>query len=309
LDDVWDFLELRLAAGQPATLMTVVQHEGSAPGKRGFKMAVAADGAWRGTIGGGAMELRLLAKAQAMAGAGAAPELLAQVHRENAPASERSGMICAGLQKIALIPLRVEALSTIRRIREATAGNLVLSGRGLSIDDGDNAPGFEDGADWVYRESLGRRDRVYVIGSGHVGLAICRVLATLDLRVIAFDHRPEAATFVQNHYAHEKHAGPYEELADLVPEGNDVYAAVVTTAFHTDVAALRQLIGKRLRYLGLMGSTAKIKRIFAELAKAGVDPALYDKVHAPLGLPIHNRTPAEIAISAAAEIVKVRNAP
>ncbi len=312
MNEVWAFLERHLADGKAATLMTVAQRQGSAPGRPGFKMAVTGDGRWRGTIGGGIMEINLSAKARVMAERNDPPELVDQIHREQAPPAQRSGMICAGSQKIALIPLRPDRLPLVRRIHEAVSrrlpGVITLDREGLSFDSGEGRAEFRDGDDWRYREPVGRPDTVYVIGSGHVGLAICRVLATLDLHVSAFDHRPQADTFVNNLYAHEKRATPYEALGEIVPEGDASYVVVATTAFSTDLAAMRQVVGKRLRYLGLMGSAAKIKRIFKELERSGVDPGLLKKVRAPIGVPIGNRTPAEIAVSVAAEIIKVRNA-
>ena len=93
-----------------------------------------------------------------------------------------------------------------------------------------------------------------------------------------------------------------------MPEGDHVYAVITTTGFDSDAESLKQLIGKNLKYLGLMGSAAKIKHIFDHLRRDGLDPNLFKKVRAPIGIPINNQTPAEIAISIVAEIIQVRNA-
>ena len=56
-----------------------------------------------------------------------------------------------------------------------------------------------------------------------------------------------------------------------------------------------------------MGSKRKIKSIFEVLRKDGVDEKLFDRVHTPIGLEIEADSPEEIAISIAAEIIKVKN--
>ena len=59
--------------------------------------------------------------------------------------------------------------------------------------------------------------------------------------------------------------------------------------------------------LGMMGSQTKVDRLFAELRAEGFAEASLEKVHAPIGLPIRSKTPAEIAISVAAQLIQVRN--
>ncbi len=85
------------------------------------------------------------------------------------------------------------------------------------------------------------------------------------------------------------------------------HAVIVTTAASSDAVALSQLAPLPWAYLGLMGSAAKIRFIYQQVISEGLDPSYLEKVKAPMGLPINNRTPAEIAISVAAEMIKIRN--
>ena len=110
-----------------------------------------------------------------------------------------------------------------------------------------------------------------------------------------------------NVYAQEKHVVSYNSLGKHVSEGERSYVVIMTYGHLADEKVLRQLAGKKLRYLGLLGSPAKIAQIFASLKKKGVSAASLKKVHAPVGLPIHSHTPEEIAISIAAEIIQVKN--
>jgi len=70
---------------------------------------------------------------------------------------------------------------------------------------------------------------------------------------------------------------------------------------------LRQLTALDLRFIGLMGSATKIKRIFQELHELGVPCESTAKIEAPVGIAINNRTPAEIGISIAARLIQVKN--
>jgi xanthine dehydrogenase accessory factor len=112
-----------------------------------------------------------------------------------------------------------------------------------------------------------------------------------------------------NAYAHEKHVVNYSNIGKYVGEGSGCYAVIMTFGHQADEQVLKQLAGKKLRYLGMLGSPAKIAQIFASLKKQGVSAASLKKVHAPVGLPIHSHTPEEIAISIAAEIISIKNQP
>ena len=77
---------------------------------------------------------------------------------------------------------------------------------------------------------------------------------------------------------------------------------------HTgDEATLKSVIDKKVNYIGMMGSKRKIKSIFDALLADGIDGGLIQKVHTPIGIEIEAETPEEIAISIAAEIIKVKN--
>jgi xanthine dehydrogenase accessory factor len=74
-----------------------------------------------------------------------------------------------------------------------------------------------------------------------------------------------------------------------------------------DRQVLEGLLGKDFAYLGLMGSKAKVRRMFAAMVDDGIPEAELEVVRAPVGLSIGSHTPEEIAVSVAAEIISVRN--
>jgi xanthine dehydrogenase accessory factor len=130
---------------------------------------------------------------------------------------------------------------------------------------------------------------------------------TLIFHIVVLDDRAQVATMAANTYAQQKQVISYKNIGKHVSEGHQSYVVIMTFGHQGDERVLQQLAGKKLRYLGLMGSPAKIAQIIAHLKKKGIGAASLKKVHAPVGLPIHSHTPEEIAISIAAEIIQVKN--
>ena len=170
---------------------------------------------------------------------------------------------------------------------------------------------FQEENEWRYEENFGPMNTAYVIGGGHVGLALSRVLAMLDFRIVVLDERPDVGTFKDNGHAHEKITVSYGEIGRHVPDGGgdgeENYAFIMTPDHKADKLVLHQLLDKRLFYLGMMGSAKKVDEIFTRLRHEGVPAERLQKIHAPIGLPIKSHTPAEIAISIAAEIISLKN--
>ena len=160
-------------------LLYVLQSEGSSPGRRGFNMAVAADGSFNGTIGGGIMEYKLVEKAKAMLAGGISETSLMWQHHDK-KSSEQSGMICSGSQLNAFIPLTIHQLPVIEAItnseRDGTKQIIQLSPAGISILQETNTTPlpllqYQSSSDWLYQELVNNQPIIHIIGGGHVGLA------------------------------------------------------------------------------------------------------------------------------------------
>ena len=308
----WTLAAAALRAGQPAALLCVVRSEGSSPGRQGFKMTVTAE-AVAGSIGGGVMEHKWVELArQRLRDGDYAPLLRPQIHRREAPA-DRSGMMCAGEQEVLLWPLRpthlpiVAAIETALRtfgggaweVSEATGLRLASTGPVDFFD-------YQPGAAWRYREQLGFRDQLTIVGGGHVSLALSRLASQLDFEITVLDDRTDLPTLEANHYAHHCQRVAYETLA--VPPGLRRYVVVMTVGYRTDAVVLRRLLGHHYAYLGVLGSATKVAELRRVLLAEGFAPEALARLCGPIGVAIASRTPEEIAVSIAAELIAVRNA-
>jgi xanthine dehydrogenase accessory factor len=88
---------------------------------------------------------------------------------------------------------------------------------------------------------------------------------------------------------------------------SSAYVVVVTRGHTHDFEAIRALAARDLRYLGLIGSRAKVARIFDALESEGMPVECLQRVHAPIGLDIGAVTPQEIAVSILAELIAVKH--
>ena len=318
----WTLAAACLRAGTPVALLAVLRSAGSSPGRQGFKMTVTADNV-AGSIGGGIMEHKWVELArQRLREADTTPLLRPQVHRREAPA-DRSGMMCSGEQEVLLLPLTAadaEAVAAIENaLQRLSGGFLELSAAaGLQFRPASSAPAaaaetagfynYQPGPAWRYRERLGFHDQLTIVGGGHVSLALSNVAAALDFELTVLDDRPNLPTLASNQAAHYRRVIDYENVAAAVPAGPNCYVVVMTVGYRTDAMVLRQLLGRPYRYLGVMGSVAKVAELRRGLREAGFAEAEIARLYGPIGLPIQSQTPTEIAISIAAELIQVRRA-
>ena len=115
-------------------------------------------------------------------------------------------------------------------------------------------------------------------------------------------------TIEKNRFAHEiRIIDGYDRIGDYVDEGDTSYVVVMTLGYVCDGQAIRSLIYKDLKYFGVLGSNAKMSTMFKEFIKEGFPAEKLDRIRTPIGIAINSRTPEEIAISIAAEIISVKN--
>lgn len=269
MQSTYEALTRILSAGEDAVLVTILSSTGSAPRGAGAAMVVTKTGRAAGTVGGGAVEHRcLLAAGEALArresGEAAYP-----LH----PAEEGDiGMVCGG---------------------EVTVEFRFLPG------------GDEAALAWMRAEQRRRRPagRVYIFGGGHVAQALVPVLTAVDFRCVVLEDRPEFCRRPLFPGAEETVLADFSRISDFVTLTNEDWAVIMTRGHQDDLLVQAQVMRSPVRYIGVIGSKKKTASLTAKLLDMGFTDADFKRVCAPIGLPIRSETPAEIAVSIAAQLI------
>jgi xanthine dehydrogenase accessory factor len=313
---VWQLINKSLKKAVPVMLLYVLESKGSSPGRQGFCMAVNAHGEMEGSIGGGIMEHKFVEMTkEKLQGVNNKSQIKKQIH-DKAAANNQSGMICSGEQTILLYPVQPSDTSAVEEIIASMQayknGTLSLSPSGFmftaSVPAEDYFFSFKSETEWEYREKTGYKNQLFIIGGGHCALALSRLMREMDFYITLYEERKDLNTLERNHFAHEIiYVDDYTGLGNLIPSGRNQYVVIMTFGYRTDDIALRSLINKQFTYLGVLGSKTKMEKLFADYREESVDEEWLQRIHSPVGLEINSRTPEEIAVSIAAEIIKVKN--
>lgn len=158
----------------------------------------------------------------------------------------------------------------------------------------------------VFVEPIRQPARLYIAGAGHVSVELARLAAGIDFAVTVVDDRER--------FANPERFPAAEVVVDAIPSWfaardfpPDGYFVVVTRGHRQDLETVRAVIDRPWRYLGLIGSRAKVLKVCDALASAGIARERLSRLHAPIGLDLGAVTPAEIAVSIAAELVAARS--
>lgn len=148
--------------------------------------------------------------------------------------------------------------------------------------------------------------RLVIVGAGHVGKALYDVMSLLDFDIIVLDDREEFANQKRFPEARVICADVVEELTRMDLDKKS-YLVIATRGHSHDEDALKAVIDRDVKYIGVIGSSNKVKKMNENLLKAGVEKEKIDFIFSPIGLDIANKKPSEIAISIAAEILAIKN--
>lgn len=314
--DIWSFVLSKLLEKKNVVMIAVIECNGSCPGKVGFKMMVADDGAITGSVGGGVMEYNMVELARRRLKENQHDFLVKkQIHDPEAEL-DKSGMICSGEQTHAFVTVSIKDIDTISLIKKCLdkgeKGLLVIDHNGIDFNKETQQEAkfvlkSDDEKKWKYTEVIGLKDTIYIFGAGHISVPLSQILRLLDFRVVVYDNRKELSTFEANSFANHKEVVDYHKVVPLVPEGMNSYVAIMSFGHKFDQVILKQMLSKQLKYLGMIGSKSKVQSIYDSLREYGFTDSDFAGVDSPIGLPIKSQTPAEIAVSIAAKIVQVRN--
>ncbi len=159
----------------------------------------------------------------------------------------------------------------------------------------------------VFIEPIEAAPAVYIFGAGHVGYYLAKMAHDAGFGVHVIDDRAAFANSDRFPFAASVVVDDIPEWLARTTLPSTAYVVVVTRGHRNDLDALRALAPRELRYMGLIGSRAKVARIYEQLMTEGVvDPDHLARIHAPIGLDLGAVTPQEIAVSITAELIAVR---
>lgn len=311
--------ELALAwhrAGRGAALATVVQTWGSAPRGVGSQLVVSANGEIEGSVSGGCVEGAVVFEAQAALQDGEMRLLEYGVTDDDAFAV---GLACGGTIRILVEPigsgLTEEMLADICTARAARTGvayevhtqtgtrRLIAAGAGHGDRFRADRSGFEEDTETfvhIHNPPL----RMIVVGAVHIAQSLVSMARMAGYDVMLVDPREAFASAERFPETVISHDWPDEALRDF---GLDARTAVVTLTHDPklDDPAIVTALGADVFYLGCLGSQRTHAKRVTRLTDAGLTPEQIARIHAPVGLNIGSKTPAEIAVSIMAQVTDV----
>jgi len=143
-----------------------------------------------------------------------------------------------------------------------------------------------------------------ICGAGHIGQALAPLARLLDFHVIVIDDRADYASrelFPDEHI--RLIVKPYADALQSLKITPSTNIVIVTRGHKHDENCLRILLNSSAGYIGMIGSARRVIAVFRRLLEEGFPMEAIQRVHAPIGLDIGARTPAEIAVSILAEII------
>ena len=267
------YLQLKslLESGQTAVLVSVCAATGSTPRSVGAQMLLW-NGGRHGTIGGGALEHEAEGIGRVVLVSGAS--CTQRFNLANAPTAAL-GMVCGGETTLEFRYLRPDDSAAFALIDEALT-------------------------------TIAAAGCVYIFGAGHVARALVPVLSMVEFRCIVLDDRPEFADVALFPEAEQVLLCDFSDVEKTIRITGRDYAVIMTRGHEFDAQVQAQMMRTDARYIGVMGSASKRAFVRAKMLDLGFSEVEIDRVKTPVGIKIGSDTPAEIAVSIAAELIMVR---
>jgi xanthine dehydrogenase accessory factor len=310
--DVLDTLERWAGEGIRVATATVVRTERSAPRDPGAVLAVSERGEVAGSVTGGCVEPAVCEEAQQVL-AGGPPRLVTYGIADDD--AFEVGLPCGGTVHIfvnALDAGLVAPLAEAIRAERPVALEVTISGtrigetrlvplngwaetRLVATPEGD-----------VFVSFFAPRPSMYVFGAVDHAAAVARIGQFLGYRVTVCDARARFATRERFPDVDELVVAWPDEFLRRVAVDERTAICVLTHDYKFDVPLLKVALETSAGYIGAMGSRRTKESRAERLRAEGVTGEQLARIHAPIGLDIGSRTPEEVAVAVAAEIVATR---
>ena len=300
--------------GNACYLVALIESEGSTPRSSGAFMLVNKNGFVAGTVGGGGMEYAAVLEAQNKLVEGETKSFLKRYDLTTA-----AGMACGGYCSLQFcyLPAVQETDMLAEYILFRLKGKypwwlLIPLGEGdIRVEEGlfiKKHKGFyeQDGKEY-YAEQYNYDGRVFIFGAGHVARELVPLLSHLGFKCVVIDDREEFAKPEVFPTAHKVLLADYTKLNEVCKLNCMDYAVVMTRGHVHDANCERFLLTTPVPYIGVMGSKNKAKLARETLLSEGYSEKQLARIKTPIGLDIGSETPAEIAVSIAAQLIEVRS--
>ncbi|MDR2477975.1 MAG: XdhC family protein [Treponema sp.] len=339
MNELFTALREEFAEKKPLVLVLLIAASGSTPRDAGAWMLVGREGRIRGTIGGAIPEHLAIEEARSIASQGGGGAIKNYLLHENEAAD--LGAKCGGELSVFFQYITSETPGLIDFIEKGISRRAVKEAAwfimGVSPE-ADNSLSFclaaesglvaalgavpaalqplltgrpvllEQNARRWFSAPLAAAGFVYVFGGGHVAQELVPLLTRLEFRCVVFDDREEFTRRELFPGAANIIRGEFDKIEKYLSLESGDYAVIVTRGHIWDYDAFTFALHSRAAYIGVIGSRAKHAFVREKLIQAGCTAAEIDapRVHAPIGVDIKSKSPAEVAVSIAAELIRVR---
>nr|WP_288829402.1 XdhC/CoxI family protein [uncultured Clostridium sp.] len=343
MDDIYEKMNVLLRDRQDFAVATIVSKSGSAPREAGTKMIVKRDFTLIGSIGGGMLEAMVT---KLSSGVFASREFVIKDFILIDKKDSSIDMVCGGGVKVLIEyvdPYDADAVSIYQKAGELKKQGLefvlitkvhmdipFITGKDKWICTETAFYGTEDHdvqritksiredfnhIETELQEEEGRYliepfyrfERVCIIGAGHIAQKIAGITKELGFYTVVVDDRKEFANKKRFQTADEVRAlSSLDNLSNKIIINHDSYIIIVTRGHSYDMKVLAQMLKTNAKYIGVIGSSKKRDYTYQELLQEGFTKEEVKRIYCPIGLKIHAETPEEIAVSIAAELIKVR---
>ena len=316
-------IQNKLLCGEDLVLVTVIASSGATPRGAGARMLVGKQGRICGTIGGGAVEYR-------------SEQIAAAVLEEKTSLGhdftltkddvQNLGMICGGACDVYFHYIPARDTHTLALCEQAETefrngsdlwlltdvgqqdrmGLYTPAGGlwGIDVPEDLKLSRHPERTGDIFAEQINSSGRVYVFGGGHVAQELVPVLDHVGFRCVVMDDRAEFTKPELFPGAEDIICGDLTRLEDYISIGSEDYVCVMTRGHAHDTVVQAQVLRCHPTYCGVIGSPHKAAGVRKTLKEEyGLLEEELDLVTTPIGLPIKGETPAEIAISIAAQMI------
>ena len=309
-----------IKAGKKSWLATVVKTWGSSPRPVGSLLCCNEDGHVAGSLSGGCIEEDLLEKITNGELATTKPEVM--LYGKTTEESERFGLPCGGQLHIVVEPqmdnsnlAQFEAITRRLAQRECVERKVDLATGEITVEDRDRfkhlqfTGEFENSAtanEKFLVQTYGPRYQLFLIGAGQVSQYLAQMAQMLDYHVVVCDPRQEMI----DQWTIEGTQLVNDMPDDAVRQYADDYFSAIIALTHDpriDDMGLMEALTTDSFFIGAMGSVRTSAKRRERLIQLDLSEEQINKLHAPVGLPLGSKTPAEIAIAILAQLTALRS--